>query len=122
LLDYTAGETRRGADMKILIFVLMLGAAIAGMAQDKSVITVKNSTVTGDVVIVTIQAAGEAHDLQCSKSVLFCKAPSPGKYVMLRLPKNRGIYDCPNVVDLYRESDDTEQDNNKLGEYCMLEK
>jgi len=108
--------------MKILVFILMLGAAVSGMAQDRSVITVKNSTVSGEAILVTIQAAGEAHDLQCSKSVLFCKAPLPGKYVMVRLPKNRGIYDCANVVDLYRESEDTGQDNNKLGEYCMLEK
>jgi hypothetical protein len=121
LLDYTAGKRGGGQNMKILVFILMLGAAVSGIAQDRSVITVKDSTVSGDVVIVTIQAAGATRDLQCSKSVLFCKTPAPGKYVMVRLPKNRGIYDCANV-DLYRESDTTEQNADKLGEYCLLEK
>jgi hypothetical protein len=106
--------------MKIMVLVLILGAAISAAAQQTSVITVKDSTMSGDVVVVTIKSAGEARDLQCSKSILFCKAPPPGQYVMVRLPKNRGIYDCANV-DLFRESDDPEQ-GNKVGEYCLLEK
>ncbi len=106
--------------MKLLLLALSFLAASAAYAQERSVITVKNSTVSGDAIIVTVQIEGETHDLQCSKSVLLCKAPEPGKYVMVRLPKNRGIYECANV-DLYRESDDNEP-ATKVGQYCLLGK
>jgi hypothetical protein len=38
---------------------------------------------------------------------------------MVRLPKNRGMYDCQNV-DLYPRTADPENEE-KLGEYCLNE-
>ena len=49
-----------------------------------------------------------------------CKVLEPGTYVMVRLPKNWGMYDCANV-DLYASAADPAS-GEKLGEYCLIEK
>ena len=38
---------------------------------------------------------------------------------MVRLPKNRGLYDCQNV-DIYPTSANPDVDQ-KIGEYCLTE-
>jgi hypothetical protein len=58
--------------------------------------------------------------LQCNKGVSSCKAPEPGSYIMVHLPKNWGAYDCVNV-DLYSSSADPAT-SQKIGEYCLIEK
>jgi len=106
-----------------LILVL---AAIPLMAQEKTTVTVKASEINNGVVILNIQQAAAAGQekasfvLHCNKGTVACKALEPGDYLMVRLPKNWGIYDCNNV-DLYptTANPDTAQ---KLGEYCLLEK
>jgi len=44
----------------------------------------------------------------------------PGTYVMVRLPKNWGMYDCA-CIDLYASTADPAS-GEKLGEYCLVEK
>ena len=111
--------------MKALI-LLMLASGIPLMAQDQSTITVKNSEVNNGVVIVTaVQAPTEGQpkaslQLNCNKGASACKAPEPGTYLMVRLPKNWGMYDCQNV-DLYAASADLAT-AQKVGEYCLNEK
>ena len=48
-----------------------------------------------------------------------CGLHSAGDYVMIRLPKNRGAYDCANV-EIYQKPADA-QAGNKLGQYCLTE-
>jgi hypothetical protein len=103
-----------------IVVAVILAAAISAAAQDKSTITVKDVSVSGDVVIVTAQVDGNTRELQCNRSVLYCKVPQPGKYTMVRLPNNRGIYECSNV-DLFNPSVDS-QSEEKFGEYCLLER
>jgi hypothetical protein len=96
------------------------------VAQDKSTVTVKNSEVNSGVVIISVtQEASDdqpkgAFALHCNKGASSCKAPEPGTYVMVRLPKNWGMYDCANV-DLYPSSADPAT-SQKIGEYCLIEK
>jgi expansin (peptidoglycan-binding protein) len=95
-------------------------------AQETSTVTVKNSEQSNGVVIVNgIQAAtGDqakvSFELHCNKGAAGCKALEAGTYLMVRLPKNWGMYDCANV-DLYPASADPAKDQ-KLGEYCLNER
>jgi len=103
----------------IVLFLLICAAPL--FAQDKSPITVKDTTASNGVVIVNINEAGKPFELQCNQSAPSCTAPKPGSYWMVRLPKNHGLYDCANV-DLYAQSANTENPDNVLGEYCINEK
>jgi hypothetical protein len=108
----------------ILLLVLMVGAQLA--AQEKSAITVNSSEVNNGVVIVMATQAATPEQgkasfaLHCNKGTSSCKAPEPGSYIMVRLPKNWGTYDCSNV-DLYSSSADPATDQ-KIGEYCLIQK
>lgn len=108
----------------ILVLVLMAAAQLAG--QDKSNVTVKSAEVSNGVVMVTATQGAQSEQgkgsfaLQCNKGVSSCKAPEPGSYIMVRLPKNWGTYDCANV-DLYPSSADPAT-AQKIGEYCLIEK
>ena len=87
--------------------------------------TVRGSEVVTGVVIVTgqmnsVTGRRTSVELQCNKGVAMCNMPRPGTYVMVRLPKNRGTYDCANV-ELYPNGADPET-SEKIGEYCLIEK
>jgi hypothetical protein len=112
--------------MKKAIIFCVLIMAIPLIAQEKSTITVKKAEFAGGVVIVdAVQESNElqtkgSFELHCNKGATGCKAPEPGNYVMVRLPKNWGMYDCANV-DLYPISANPASDQ-KIGEYCIVEK
>jgi len=107
--------------MKKLAFLFTLLMAVQLLAVDKSAITVKDTSVSGTVVLVTIQESGKSFELQCTKDAPNCKAPQPGTYWMVRLPKNHGYYDCANV-DLYMQTANPENSANAFAEYCINEK
>lgn len=112
--------------MKKVLILLVFLVAIQLIAQDKSTITVKKTEVNNGVVIVTIMPAATAgqakasYELNCNKGASSCTAPEAGNYLMVRLPKNWGMYDCANV-DLYPASADPDT-SQKIGEYCLVEK
>jgi hypothetical protein len=100
---------------KLLFFIPVVAMML--WAADKSPVMVKSSQVVSGVVLITVSENGKSLDLQCNDGSSFCKAVKPGEYRMVRLPKNRGMYDCQNV-DLYATTADPETDE-KLGEYCL---
>jgi hypothetical protein len=112
--------------MKRALILLVLAAGVQLMAQDKSTITVKKTELNNGVVIVTAiqettgDQAKTSFELHCNKGASACKTPEPGSYIMVRLPKNWGMYDCANV-DLYPTSANPDTDQ-KIGEYCLVEK
>lgn len=112
--------------MKRATILLVLAACIQVMAQDRSTITVKKSETSRETVIVTALPEGAGNstkasfELNCNKDASSCKAPQPGTYIMVTLPKNWGMYDCTNV-DLYAATADPDKDQ-KIGEYCLVEK
>ena len=111
--------------MRKIMLVLCFWTALQLNAQDKSLITVRGSEVNNGVVIVTVHqatpTAGKASfALHCNQGVHDCTIPEPGNYVMVRLPKNYGIYDCANV-DLYPPTADPEN-GRKIGQYCLVDK
>ena len=103
----------------ILLFLLICAAPLFG--QDKSPVTVKDSSVNHGVVIVNIHESGKPFELQCTESAPRCTAPPAGTYWMVRLAKNHGFYDCANV-DLYSQSGTSGSEDHILGEYCINEK
>jgi len=112
--------------MKKAIILLALLVAASIMAQERATVAIKSSEVNNGVVILTIQQVdpvphGKASlILQCNKGLSDCVIPPPGDYLMVRLPKNWGMYLCSNV-DLYPASADP-QTSQKIGEYCLIEK
>src|SRR5581483_8809333 len=112
--------------MKRAIILLVLALAVNVIAQDKSTITVKSSEISNGVILITAtQVATDDQpkmslELNCNKGASACTAPAPGTYLMVRLPKNWGMYDCSNV-DLYPTSADPAT-AQKIGEYCLTQK
>jgi len=107
--------------MKQLAFLLTLFMAVELLAVEKSTITVKDTSVSGNVVLVTIQESGKSLELQCTKDAPNCKVPQTGTYWMVRLPKNHGYYDCANV-DLYTQTADPANSAGAFAEFCINEK
>ena len=112
--------------MKKLILLLVALVATTVAAQEKSIVTIRGSEVNNGVVILNVHQmdpvrTGHAtFELHCNKGMPDCASPTAGNYLMVRLPKNWGSYDCNNV-DLYPASGDTVS-TEKIGEYCLIEK
>ena len=111
--------------MRKTVLLLCFWAALQLSAQDKSLITVRSSEVNNGVVIVTVHAATPTEGkttfaLHCNKGAHECTAPEPGNYLMVRLPKNYGMYDCANV-ELYPPSAEPDT-SNRIGQYCLIDK
>ena len=112
--------------MKKAIIFSLFAIAIQLTAQEKSTITVKRTASANGVVIVSVvqesneQQAKASFELHCNTGAVGCQSPQPGSYLMVRLPKNWGMYDCANV-DLYPASANPATDQ-KVGQYCIIEK
>ena len=112
--------------MKKSLMFLVLIFGVSAVAQDTSTITVKNSENSGGVVMIMAQQTATADlpkvslELHCTKGASSCKALEPGTYVMVRLPKNWGMYDCDNA-DIYPAAADPAT-AQKIGEYCLTQK
>ena len=91
------------------------------VAQEKSSIIVKDTTVATGAIIVTIETAGNSVDLQCTQGMPACTELKAGKYLMVQLPKNRGLYDCQNV-DVYPADTPDPAKAQRLGAYCLVQK
>ena len=110
----------------VVIGLFALTAAIQLLAQEKSIITVKGSEISNGVVTLTAQQAATADQatesfvLHCNKNMSECTAVEAGSYLMVRLPKNWGMYDCTDV-DLYPTNADPAS-SQKIGEYCLSKK
>ena len=106
--------------MKKIILLAFVVMAVAVLAQEKQLLTVKDSSTYTGVVIVNAETGGKAVELQCNQNASACTPLKPGKYTMVVLPKNWGMYDCKNV-DVYQEAANPETDQ-KLGAYCLIQR
>ena len=105
----------------LLTVVLMFAGAVNTLAQEKSAITVKGSSINNGVVIVDVMKSGKGYDLECNHGAPSCAELKSGKYLMVELSSNTGMYDCKDV-QVFADGADTEDSNNKLGEYCLNSK
>ncbi len=104
----------------VLLIVLFVPLALSAQEQlESQKITVKGKEVNNGVVILAVQEGKNSFDLRCNKDVSGCTVLEPGEYAMVRLPKNRGLYDCANA-EVYRKAANSEV-GDKLGQYCLVE-
>ena len=111
----------------ILLFVaalvlVLLFSPIALSAQEQTEpqkITVKSKEVNNGVVILAVQEGKNSFELQCNKEFAGCVALDAGDYLMVRLPKNRGLYDCANA-EVFRKAPNAEL-GDKIGQYCLVQ-
>jgi hypothetical protein len=106
----------------ILVLVILV-APPALSAQDQpeaQKITVKSKEIISGVVILSVQEGKNSFELQCNRDMMGCTALDPGDYMMVRLPKNRGMYDCANA-EVYKKSANSEP-GERLGQYCLVGK
>ena len=114
-----------GARMKkgiafFLLSILLLCCGGAALAQDMAPITVKKTDTVKGVIVVFILKDAKTLQLQCNDGAPSCAPLKAGKYQMLQLPENHGMYDCKDVQVFAESATDPEKDD-KLGEYCMIE-
>ena len=113
---------KKAAILIVATLLLVLAVPVVLSAQnegDTQKITVKNKEVNNGVVILTVQGAKCSFELQCNKGVAGCTVLEPGEYVMVRLPKNRELYDCANA-EVYQKAASTEA-SDRLGQYCLVQ-
>ncbi|MGZ4814670.1 MAG: hypothetical protein ACXVZV_04645 [Terriglobales bacterium] len=113
---------------KSFILFLLLAAAVvfgaAAFAADEeatSTITVKSSEKSSGVVTLQITKESKAFELTCNEGMPSCADLKKGSYKMVELPKNHGIYECKDVR-IYSDSSTASEDDDKLGEYCLITK
>lgn len=110
---------KRTATLSLVAFFLVFGA-IRVLSQEKSVITVKGSELNNGVVIVDVVKDGRGYDLQCNEGSGRCAVLKGGKYLMVQMPKNTGMYECRDV-QIYAEGADPAA-GKQIGEYCLVDK
>jgi hypothetical protein len=106
--------------LAIILFVLFIPIALSAQDENGSEkIMIKSKEVNNGVVILSVKGEKNPFELQCNKGATGCTLLDTGEYVMVRLGKNRGLYDCANA-EVYRKTEDT-QTGNKIGQYCLVE-
>ena len=105
----------------LLTVLFLLAGTAKTLAQEKSAITVKGSTLSNGVVVVDVMKGTKAYLLECNQGMPGCTQLKSGKYQLVELPSNSGMYDCKDV-QVFAEGADTEDSDKKLGEYCLNDK
>jgi len=102
--------------LMVAMLFAVLGARVA--AQEKSTVTVQGNQLNNGVVIMDVVLNGKAYRLSCNQAMPQCTKLKGGEYQMVQLPKNYGMYECQDV-DIYAETAANQDENNKLGDYCL---
>jgi hypothetical protein len=79
----------------VLAFIL---CSVTALAQEKSHIVVTGNELNSGVVILHIQKAEKNFHLQCNQGAAGCTTLTNGKYQMVELPENYGMYECNSVT------------------------
>jgi hypothetical protein len=103
----------------VLVILIVPPALSAQDQPEAQKITVKSKEVNNGVVVLSAQDGKNSFDLQCNKDMNGCAVLDPGEYMMVRLPKNRGMYDCTNA-EVYRKSAGSDP-GERLGQYCLVQ-
>jgi hypothetical protein len=120
---YREVRMKREISLFLLLALFLLRSAVEVSAQDKSYITVTGNQLNNGVVILDVVKAGKAYRLQCNQGAPGCTTLSAGKYLMVELPENFGMYECKDVEVYPEPVVNPEKDKDKkLGEYCLIAK
>lgn len=105
----------------LLMALFLFAGAVNALAQEKSAITVKGTTLSNGVVVVDVMKGTKGYFLECNQGAPGCTQLKSGKYQLVELPPNSGMYDCKDV-QVFAEGADTEDSDKKIGEYCLNDK
>ena len=103
------------------VLIVLLFAAVSARSQERELITVKSAEVNNGVVLIRVLGEKTPIELQCNKDFLGCAVLKPATYLMVRLPKNRGPYECSNVT-VYAKGPSPDTVGEELGSYCIADK
>jgi hypothetical protein len=108
---------------KTIVFSLLAISLLCGraLAQTKSSITVKGSELNNGVVLVDVVKDGKTYELSCNHGATGCAMLKSGKYQLVELPPNHGMYECRDV-EVYADPGNGVEPSNRIGEYCLTEK
>jgi len=110
---------------RVVLFILpalfLLFGTVDAWAQEKSYITVKGSEQNNGVVMMDVLRESKAYRLTCNQGMPGCATLKNGRYQMVELPKNFGMYECKDV-ELYAESAFNPSKDRRIGEFCLEEK
>lgn len=112
---------KKGIAFFILLALFLFFGGVGASAQEKSYITVKGKDLINGVVIVEVVRDGKGYRLMCNEGMAGCSALKNGRYQMVELPKNFGMYECKDV-EIYPEFAVNPEKNQKRGEFCLEEK
>ena len=105
----------------LLLVIFLLFGKVAILAQTKSTVTVKGSALYNGVVVVDVVKEGKTYELTCNQGASSCVPLKGGKYQLVELPPNHGMYECRDV-EVYADPAPGVEVTTKLGEYCLTEK
>ncbi len=105
----------------LTVSILFWFGAVSASQEKQELITVKSADVNNGVVVITAQGEKAPIELQCNKDFLGCAVLRPGAYLMVRLAKNHGPYECSNVT-VYAKGQRPDALGEELGSYCIAEK
>jgi hypothetical protein len=109
---------KKAAAFFIVPALFLIFSVTPVLGQERSNISVKRSNLNNGVMVVDIVRDGKSYRLICNDGMPGCSALKGGKYQIVELPKNFGMYECKDV-EVYAESSDSQQRGPKLGEYCL---
>lgn len=104
---------------KNLIALFWLIVVLPLLAAENQKITIKSSSVNGNVLTHKAVLREKPVELECFLSEKSCIKLEFDDYLMVRLTKEAVYQDCPNV-HIYSKRADTTKDK-PLGEYCLLQ-
>lgn len=112
---------KKGIVFFILLALFLFFGGVGASAQEKYHITVKGNWVINGVVIVDIEREATAYQLTCNQNMSGCSPLKEGRYQLVELPKNFGLYECKDV-EVYPEFPATPVKDMRIGEYCLEKK
>jgi hypothetical protein len=112
---------KKGLSFFILLALFLLLGAVQTSAQERSYIAVKARDSNNGIVTVDVVRDGKGYRLTCNERMSGCLSLKNGRYLMVELPTNFGIYDCKDV-EIYPEFAVDPLRHKKLGEFCLEEK
>jgi len=107
--------------LRLLLALFLFAGVVTTLAQEKTAITVKGTSLSNGVVVVDVMKGTKGYLLECNQGAPGCTQLKSGKYQLVELPANTGMYDCKDV-QVFAEGADTEESDKKLGEYCLNDK
>ena len=105
----------------LFFLVLLVLSACIALSQEKSLITIQGNSMHAGLLVLDVVKDGKAYKLTCNEGVLSCSTLKNGKYQIVQLPKNFGLYECQNIRVYSESAADTDQ-APIFGEYCLEEK